>query len=71
MVLPASAPLAIRVEEPRGEVRMTVDGQRAFPLEHGDEVLLSRSADDLVLAQTACCSSYFAKLTKKGFFTQR
>lgn len=71
MVLPASAPLVVRVDEPRGEVRMTVDGQRAFPLEQGDEVLLSRCADDLVMAQTACCSSYFAKLTNKGFFTQR
>lgn len=71
MVLPVNAPLSVRVDESRGEVRMTVDGQRAFPLEHGDEVLLSRCADDLVVSQTACCSSYFAKLTNKGFFTQR
>lgn len=71
MVLPADAPLSIQVEEHRGEVRMTVDGQRAFGLEPGDEVWISRSPHDLVMAQTACCSSYFAKLANKGFFTQR
>jgi len=71
MVLPADAPLSIQVEELRGEVRMTVDGQRAFGLQPGDEVRLSRSPDDLVMAQTAGCSSYFAKLANKGFFTQR
>lgn len=71
MVLPADAPLAILVEERRGEVRMTVDGQRTFGLECGDEVVLSRSPDDLVMAHTAGCSSYFAKLANKGFFTQR
>lgn len=71
MVLPADAPLSVHVEEHRGEVRMTVDGQRAFGLEPGDEVRLSRSPDDLLMAQTACCSSYFAKLANKGFFTQR
>jgi NAD+ kinase len=71
MVLPADAPLSVHVEELRGEVRMTVDGQRAFGLEPGDEVRLSRSPDDLIMAQTAGCSSYFAKLANKGFFTQR
>lgn len=71
MVLPADAPLAIQVQEPRGEVRMTVDGQRAFGLQSGDEVRLTRSPDDLIMAQTAGCSSYFAKLANKGFFTQR
>jgi len=71
MVLPADAPLSIQVEELRGEVRMTVDGQRAFGLASGDEVRLSRSPEDLIMAQTAGCSSYFAKLANKGFFTQR
>ncbi|SNR64282.1 NAD+ kinase [Humidesulfovibrio mexicanus] len=71
MVLPADAPLRIAVEEPRGEVRMTVDGQRAFALEHGDVVRLVRCPDDLLMAQTAECGSYFAKLANKGFFTQR
>ncbi len=71
MVLPADAPLTVLVEELRGEVRMTVDGQRAFGLESGDEVRLSRSPEDLIMAQTAGCSSYFAKLANKGFFTQR
>jgi len=50
---------------------MTVDGQRAFGLASGDEVRLSRSPEDLIMAQTAGCSSYFAKLANKGFFTQR
>lgn len=71
MVLPADAPLAVQVEERRAEVRMTVDGQRAFGLEPGDEVRLSRCPDDLLMVQTAYCSSYFAKLANKGFFTQR
>jgi len=71
MVLPADAPLAVLVEERRGEVRMTVDGQRTFALECGDEGVLSRSPEDLVMAHTAGCSSYFAKLANKGFFTQR
>jgi len=71
MVLPADAPLSVQVDEPRGEVRMTVDGQRAFGLASGDEVRLSRSPEDLIMAQTAGCSSYFAKLANKGFFTQR
>lgn len=71
MVLPADAPLSVLVEERRGEVRMTVDGQRSFALAAGDEVNISRSADDLVIAHTSGCSSYFAKLANKGFFTQR
>jgi NAD+ kinase len=71
MVLPADEPVSVIVEEPRSEVRMTIDGQRAFPLESGDEVRLTRSPQDLIMAQTAGCSSYFAKLANKGFFTQR
>lgn len=71
MVLPADVPLTIGVEEPRGEVRMTVDGQLAFGLERGDAVRIGRSPRDLVMAQTAECGSYFSKLAKKGFFTQR
>lgn len=70
MVLPAEGDLAVLVEEKRGEVRMTVDGQRAFALEPGDVVRVERSPQDLLMAQTGK-GSYFAKLANKGFFTQR
>lgn len=70
VVLPAEEALAVVVDERRGEVRMTVDGQRAFALESGDVVHVRRSAQDLVMAQTGN-GSYFAKLASKGFFTQR
>lgn len=70
MVLPTDEPLTVEVEEKRGEVRLTVDGQRSFALEPGDLVRVARSQDDLLMAQTGNCS-YFAKLANKGFFTQR
>ena len=70
MVLPADEDITVVVDEKRGEVRMTVDGQRAFALEHGDVVRVGRSPHDLVMAKTGV-GSYFAKLASKGFFTQR
>lgn len=70
MVLPPDEPLVVRVEERRGEVRLTVDGQRPFSLEHGDLVRVTRSPHQLLMAQTGS-SSYFTVLANKGFFTQR
>jgi len=70
MVLPCDEELTIAVEEPRGEVRLTVDGQRSFTLAQGDQVRVRRSQEDLLMAHTGN-DSYFAKLASKGFFTQR
>lgn len=66
MVLPVDQPLVVEVQEPRGEVRLTVDGQRTFALEYGDEVFISRSPNDLLMAQTEKVS-YFAKLSNRAF----
>jgi len=60
----------VAVEEQRGEVRLTIDGQRSFALGQGDVVRVRRSPRDLIMAHTGG-DSYFAKLASKGFFTQR
>lgn len=70
MVLPPEKDIVVTVEDRRGEVRLTLDGQRAYALSEGDVVRVVRSADDLVMAHTGG-DSYFAKLASKGFFTQR
>jgi len=70
VVLPADRELCITAEEPRGEVRLSVDGQRSYPLEPGDRVCVRKSPDDLLLAQTSG-ATYFARLANKGFFTER
>jgi len=70
MVLPCDQPVEVTVQEQRGEVRLTVDGQRSFALRQGDVVRVRRAESDLLLARTGG-ESYFAKLGSKGFFTQR
>lgn len=70
MVLPCDKPVDVSVLEQRGEVRLTVDGQRSFALRQGDVVRVRRAESDLLLARTGG-ESYFAKLASKGFFTQR
>lgn len=70
MVLPCDEELEVTVEEQRGEVRLTIDGQLSLGLEQGDVVRVRRSPDDLHMAHTGS-DSYFAKLASKGFFTQR
>jgi NAD+ kinase len=70
MVLPCDKELEILVEEQRGEVRLTIDGQLSFGLEQGDVLRVRRSSTDLLMAHTGR-DSYFAKLASKGFFTQR
>jgi len=70
VVLPCDEPVEVAVEEQRGEVRLTIDGQRSFALGQGDVVRVRRSPRDLIMAHTGG-DSYFAKLASKGFFTQR
>jgi len=70
MVLPTSKEIGIIIEEIRGEVRLTEDGQRCFPLVAGDELVVRRSAGDLLMAVTDGLS-YFSKLSAKGFFMER
>lgn len=70
VVLPSTGGISVVVEDQAGEVRLSVDGQRSFALEPGDVVLVRRSPDDLLLAETDS-ASYFAKLASKGFFTER
>lgn len=70
MVLPSTEPLRLRVDETRGEVRLSVDGQRCVPLAPGDEVLVRRAGQDLLVAETGG-PDYLAKLAAKGFLTER
>jgi NAD+ kinase len=70
VVLPATGEIMVVVEDQAGEVRLSVDGQRSFALEPGDQVRVRRAPDDLILAETDK-ASYFAKLASKGFFTER
>lgn len=70
VVLPAVGCVRVRVDEPRGEVRLSVDGQRCLPLLPGDELAITRSARDLLIAETEG-PTYFSKLATKGFFTER
>jgi NAD+ kinase len=70
VVLPADRAIVIGVEELRGEVRLSVDGQHSHPLEPGDRVTVRRGPDDLLMAQTSG-TTYFARLANKGFFTER
>jgi NAD+ kinase len=65
LVLPAGGTLSILVEE-AGDVNLSEDGQRAVPLAAGDEVLVRRSAHDLVLADLGE-TGYFSRLRSKGF----
>jgi NAD+ kinase len=70
MVLPPDQELRIDVEERRAEVRLTVDGQRSFALAPGDEIRVVRHPQPLQVVLTDS-ESYFTKLSRKGFFTQR
>ncbi len=70
MIFPSSEPLRLRVDEPRSEVRLSVDGQRCVALAQGDEVLVRRAGHDLLVAETGT-QDYLAKLSAKGFLTER
>ncbi|WP_461210508.1 NAD(+)/NADH kinase [Desulfocurvus sp. DL9XJH121] len=51
MVLSGGAVFTARVQDPRSEVFLTVDGQDCLPLEAGDEVRVARSARGLRLLE--------------------
>lgn len=70
MVLPSTQPLRVRVDEGRSEVRLSVDGQRCVALFPGDELLVRRAERDLLVAETGG-RDYLAKLSAKGFLTER
>jgi len=70
MVVPMNKEIGVGVEEVRGEVRLTEDGQRCFPLVTGDELRIRRNPVELLMAVTDGVS-YFTKLSAKGFFTER
>lgn len=65
LILPASGELAILVEE-AGDVHLSEDGQKAVALAAGEQVLVRRSAHDLILADLGE-TDYFSRLRSKGF----
>jgi NAD+ kinase len=69
LVLPAGREFRIAVEEARGEVNLTEDGQRAFELSRGDVVVVRRAEKDLLLVGGGD-RAYFAKLRGKGFLRE-
>ena len=70
MVFPGSGVVRIRVEEAGGEVNLTEDGQSVVGLEYGDEVVIQRCEDDLLVVDLGP-AAYFEKLKKHGFLTER
>jgi NAD+ kinase len=70
MILPATGRCAVRVEESAAEITLTEDGQVPFPLEHGDEVRVERSPDDLFVVDMGA-RAYFDKLKSHGFLTEK
>ena len=70
MVFPADGVTRVVVEEATGEVNLTEDGQAVVRLEHGDEVVLRRSEQDLQVVDFGQ-RAYFEKLKKNGFLTEK
>lgn len=69
LVLPAVREFRILVEEARGEVNLTEDGQRAFELLLGDVVVVRRAPHDLCVVGGGD-RAYFRKLRGKGFLRE-
>ncbi len=69
LVLPAESRLEILVEEPRGDVGLTEDGQAVQPLAAGDRILVKQAEADLLVARLSG-DSFFGKLRRKGFVTE-
>jgi NAD+ kinase len=65
MVLPGAAELRIAVRDAGTEVFLTLDGQGAFALRAGDEVLVRRSPAGMKLAD-AGITTYVSRLRAKG-----
>ncbi len=59
VVMPASRQLKITVLSDNAEIMLTMDGQYAYRLEPGDEVLITR----------ASCSAKFIKLSGRSFYS--
>lgn len=70
MVVPTNKEIGVGIEEVRGDVRLTEDGQRCFPLAAGDQLIIRRNPAVLLMLVTDG-ASYFSKLSAKGFFTER
>jgi len=64
LVLADSATIELRLAVPGGEVHVTLDGQRGFPLSHEDTVTITRSPRRLRLAISPA-RDYFEVLRKK------
>lgn len=69
LVLPSTGEVRVRIQEAKGDVNLTEDGQMTFPLREGDEVVVRRSPKNLVLLVPPI-NSYFQKLQDKGFISE-
>ncbi len=70
LVVPANASLAVINEDAAGEVILTEDGQKAFPLIEGDRVNIRIAPNSLRLV-VPNGASFFNTLVTKGFLTER
>lgn len=70
LVLPANREILLTVEEPHGEINLTEDGQRLFPLQSGDRIRIEPARRGLTLVRLNG-DSYFRTLADKGFMTER
>lgn len=69
LVLPSGGEVRVRIQEAKGDVNLTEDGQGIFALREGDEVVVRRAQHDLILMMPPV-NSYFRKLQSKGFITE-
>lgn len=70
MVFPADGVITVRVEEQAGEVHLTEDGQAGVRLAPGDEVVVEKASDDLLVVDMGP-GAYYEKLKKHGFLSER
>lgn len=70
MVFPGEGVCELYVEEARGEVSLTIDGQSSIDLKHGDRVVVRRCPTDLQVVNLGP-EAYFEKLKKHGFLTEK
>ncbi|MFW5487027.1 MAG: NAD(+)/NADH kinase [Desulfovibrio sp.] len=70
LVVPSDASLAVINEDKAGEVILTEDGQRAFPMQEGDRITFRCARYPLRLL-VPNGASFFSTLVTKGFLTER
>lgn len=70
LVLPDERHVTITVIEARGEVTLTEDGQETLTLRPGDEVVLTRSATDLLAAELGE-QTFVERITSRGIIAER